>query len=169
MIIDQPLIANLGAASERARPEPQDGSLKILPAVFPHVPLVSAIEPHPGTNLPMLTSFAVSVTLSRVNQASTTGLVAVCTRGLWTINWALSLWTNFAHAGIQVDSNMYLTLGGVNTRVFANLFAANGSNETSGSFRILSRDNFFITLQAGTTGVGQELLTTGSVVAEKHL
>lgn len=168
MKIDQPSIAQLGAASERAVPDSQDGILNILPVVFPSVPLIQPIQPGPGSTTIVTTSFASRTSISRVNQAGITTFVQSFSRGLWTINWTLSLWTNYLHTGVAQDCALSLVQG-VNSRVIAELYANNDSQSLSGSFRLLVREDTSIQITAGTNGVGQELLTSGSVIAEKHI
>jgi hypothetical protein len=165
--LDQPSISQLGAASEKAIPDLNDGVLNILPVVFPHIPLITPTQPGPGTPAEQTTSFIASSLVSRINQVSTTVLVATLARGLWRINWSHSHWSNFNHTGIQADGTLTLLMG-VNSRVFSQLFnSTNNPMTNSGSFVILLRETAIIQLSGGTAGVGEELQTIGMIQAEK--
>lgn len=168
MIVTKPYLAQLGQASEAAIPSAQDGQITVAPLVFPHVPLIDPIQP--GINsVPMNTSCSNHTTASRINQAGLTANVVQLGRGLWTVNWSLSLWANYDHTGIQSDC-MIGILFGANARVIAEMWAAqNDSKCVTGTFRILLREVAIIQTTIGTTGVGQELLTTVGVICEKHL
>ena len=166
MRVEQPSLNQLGAASEKAIPDVNDGVLNILPVVFPHVPLITPAQPAPGTAMLQTSSFMVDSTVSRINQASTTSNFAVLSRGLWRINWTLSLWTNYLHTGIQTDCSLSILMG-VSGRLIAQLYANLDAQSLSGDFLILLRDSATLQLTGGTNGAGQELLCFTGVQAEK--
>jgi len=155
MIVDNPSIYDLTIGELKRRPTEGDGSFVIPPTLLP-VALFSKPTYYFPTGTTLQTESAIAeLNSSRTNQLALTFNVLRLPPGLYELEFSIASAFNFVNLLAAPDVAFAIDpLNSLTVRVLAR-YAAVGSFTDYNRLRILSREQFDITVRQEATGAGQ--------------
>jgi len=170
MIVNQPLISQIGQGVVGAQLQSGDGVLFVPPTLLNTTPLWLPTQPLTSSTTLNRTSFFTEFELVKTNAGVSNDLICTLGRGVWSIDITMGIKGDFTTmtAGASIALNLANGIFSIASIFRAPFHAYEIAYNKNATFT-LPDDTYTIVLRVGALGVGQTQYITLGLVANKVL
>jgi hypothetical protein len=169
VIVDSPLLLDLGLGVDRVIPEADDARVQIPSTLNPVIVPLIAHDINTLVGATLRGSAILNMLFAKVNQAGADDAIVILPKGLWTIHWEIDVATNFTQPVAQSQGFCRLSLNyqGQTIALVPIHVRAALLNHLSGTMRLLLKANATLQFSYNLTGVGENLDVSVALQIEK--